>query len=55
MERKLDLIVIRTDTEKSAEEKKAINTLLSIYKDKKGYEVKEYESKTIVFKTVKEG
>lgn len=55
MERELDLIVIRTDVAKSAEEKKAINTLLSLYKDKKGYEVKEQESKTIVFKTVKEG
>lgn len=55
MERKLDVIVIRTDVQFSADEKKAINTLLSIYKDKKGYEVKEFESKTIVFKTVKEG
>lgn len=55
MERELDLIVIRTDVQKTAEEKKAINTLLAIYQDKKGYEVKEYESKTIVFKTVKEG
>jgi len=55
MEREIDLIVIRTDIQKSTEEKKAINTLLGIYKDKKGYTIKEYESKIIVFKTVKEG
>lgn len=55
MERKIDLIVIRTDIQTTADEKKAINTLLSLYKDKKGYEVRTDESKTIVFKTVKEG
>lgn len=55
MEREIDVIVIRTDVQKSAEEKKAINTLLSIYEDKKGYEVKESGDKVIVFKTVKEG
>ena len=54
MERQIDLIVIRTDFKRTAAEAKAIDALLEIYTDRSGYTIKHFESKTIVYKTVKE-
>lgn len=54
MEREIDLIVIRTDFKRNAAEAKAIDTLLKLYEDREGYTIVQGESKTIVYKTVKE-
>lgn len=54
MERELDVIVIRTDVKRTATEEKAMDTLLKLYEDRKGYTIVKNESKTIVYKTVKE-
>jgi hypothetical protein len=54
MERKIDIITVRTDTKFNETEKNKIETLIKSFFNKKDYELVVGKTKTVVYKIVKE-
>ena len=54
MERKIDIITVRTDTKFTQTEKEKIDSLIKSFSNKKDCKVVDSKTKTVVYITVKE-